>query len=90
MVGTVRKEWSSRSADVVAREPSRSGAAGADRPSIPDVTVSFVLRHAERLADAPALIDGASGRTLTYGELAGAVDRVAGGLAARGVRRAAT
>ena len=47
----------------------------------------FVLRHADRLADAPALIDGASGRTLTYGELAAAVERVAGGLAARGFGR---
>ena len=57
-------------------------------PEIPDMDVTaFVLRHAQRLADAPALIDGASGRTLTYGELAAAVDRVAGGLAARGVAR---
>ena len=57
-------------------------------PEIPDMDVTaFVLRHAQRLADAPALIDGTSGRTLTYGELAAAVDRVAGGLAARGVAR---
>ena len=57
-------------------------------PEIPDMDVTaFVLRHAQRLADAPALIDGASGRTLTYGELAAAVERVAGGLAAHGVAR---
>jgi acyl-CoA synthetase (AMP-forming)/AMP-acid ligase II len=57
-------------------------------PEIPDTDVTaFVLRHAQRLADAPALIDGTSARALTYGELAAAVDRVAGGLAARGVAR---
>ena len=31
-------------------------------PEIPDMDVTtFVLRHAQRLADAPALIDGTSG-----------------------------
>jgi len=48
-----------------------------------DVT-SFVLEHAGERADKPALIDGASGRTLTYGELADAVRALAAGLAARG------
>ena len=43
-----------------------------------------VLRHADRLADRPALVDGASGRTLTYGEFANAVKALAGGLKARG------
>ena len=39
--------------------------------AIPDVTITdFVLRQASRLADKPALIDGPSGRTLTYGALA--------------------
>ena len=57
-------------------------------PEIPDTDVtSFVLRHAERLADQPALIDGASGRTLTYGALAAGVERVAAGLAGRGFGR---
>jgi acyl-CoA synthetase (AMP-forming)/AMP-acid ligase II len=52
---------------------------------IPDVSVTeFVLRHAERLADKPALIDGPSGRTLTYGQLAGGIRAAAAGLAARG------
>jgi 4-coumarate--CoA ligase len=52
---------------------------------IPDTSlVSFVLRHAARLADKPALIEGPSGRTLTYGEFANAVQSFAGGLAARG------
>ena len=49
---------------------------------IPDLPLaSFVLRHAERLATKPALIDGPSGRALTYGELADGVRRVASGLA---------
>ncbi len=53
--------------------------------TIPDVSLaSFVLRHAERLADRPALIDASSGRVLTYGELAPEVRAVASGLAARG------
>ena len=57
-------------------------------PDVPDVDlVSFVLRHAGRLADRPAVIDGASGRTVTYGELAGGVERMAAGLAARGFGR---
>ena len=56
--------------------------------TIPDISVSqFVLRHADRLADKPALIDGASGRILTYGKLAGDVRRVAAGLACRGFRK---
>ena len=46
-----------------------------------------MLRHAGRLAGEPAVIDGASGRVLTYGELAGGVERVAAGLAARGFGR---
>ena len=56
--------------------------------AIPDVPLTpFVLRHAERLANKPALIDGASGRTLTYGQLADGVRRVAVGLARRGFRK---
>jgi acyl-CoA synthetase (AMP-forming)/AMP-acid ligase II len=56
----------------------------------PDVTVpdlplhEFVLADAMRRADQAALVDGPSGRTLTYGQLAGGVRRVAAGLAARG------
>jgi acyl-CoA synthetase (AMP-forming)/AMP-acid ligase II len=45
---------------------------------------AFVLRHAARLGDKPALVDGLSGRTVTYRELAAGVERVAAGLAARG------
>ena len=56
--------------------------------AIPDVPLTpFILRHAERLANKPALIDGPSGRTLTYGQLADGVRRVAAGLARRGFRK---
>ena len=52
---------------------------------IPDTPVhEYALRHAQRLGDKPALIDGPSGRTLTYAELHISIDRVAAGLAARG------
>ncbi|MET0683788.1 MAG: AMP-binding protein [Solirubrobacteraceae bacterium] len=57
-------------------------------PDVPGVdVVSFVLRHAGRLAGRPAVIDGASARAVTYGELADGIDRVAAGLAARGFGR---
>jgi 4-coumarate--CoA ligase len=53
--------------------------------AIPDVMLSeHVLRHCARLDDKPALIDGPSGRVLTYGQFADAVRRFAGGLQARG------
>jgi len=53
--------------------------------TIPNVTVpDFVLRHAARLADKPAIIDASSGRTLTYSQLEDMVRRLAAGLAARG------
>jgi acyl-CoA synthetase (AMP-forming)/AMP-acid ligase II len=53
--------------------------------SIPDVSISdYVLRHAKRLGDKPALIDGPTGRTLTYRQLADGVRRTAAGLASRG------
>jgi acyl-CoA synthetase (AMP-forming)/AMP-acid ligase II len=57
-------------------------------PEVPAVDLtSFVLRHAGRLAGRPAVIDGASGRRVTYGEFAGGVERLAAGLAARGFGR---
>ena len=35
--------------------------------TIPDTLLTpYVLQRAERLADTPALVDGATGRTLTY------------------------
>jgi 4-coumarate--CoA ligase len=52
---------------------------------IPESTITaYVLRKADELADRAALVDGASGRTLTFAELRDAIHRFAGGLAARG------
>jgi acyl-CoA synthetase (AMP-forming)/AMP-acid ligase II len=52
---------------------------------IPDADVtSFVLEQAAERGDEPALIDGPSGRGLSYGELEGSIKRLAGGLAGRG------
>jgi acyl-CoA synthetase (AMP-forming)/AMP-acid ligase II len=56
--------------------------------SIPEVSITeYVLRHAERLRDKPAMVDGVSGRALTYGQLADGIQRVATGLARRGFRK---
>jgi acyl-CoA synthetase (AMP-forming)/AMP-acid ligase II len=53
--------------------------------TIPDVPLhEFVLAEAMQRAGQAALVDGPSGRTLTYGQLAGGVRRVAAGLGARG------
>jgi len=55
---------------------------------IPDVSITeYVLRHADRLGDKPALIDGPTGRTVTYRQLSEGVRRVAAGLARRGFRK---
>ncbi len=55
---------------------------------IPDVPITeYVLRHAARLGDKPALIDGPTGRTLTYRQLAESVKRAAAGLAKRGFKK---
>jgi acyl-CoA synthetase (AMP-forming)/AMP-acid ligase II len=52
---------------------------------IPEVDVStFVLGTASGRRDRPALIDGPSGRELSYGALAESVRRLAAGLAGRG------
>lgn len=52
---------------------------------IPDVSLTeFVLGGAAVRAERPALIDGVSGRVLTYAQLAGAVRAAAAGLAQRG------
>ncbi len=52
---------------------------------IPDVPFhQFVLARAKALGDKPALIDGPTGRVLSYASLAAGVERVAAGLAARG------
>ena len=62
-----------------------------DNPGdLPEVEVggstlpALVLRHAARLGGKPALVDGLTGRTITYRELAAGIERVAAGLAARG------
>ncbi len=52
---------------------------------IPDVSLTtFVLGHSAALGDKPAIIDGPTGRTLTYRQLDDAVRRLAGGLVALG------
>ena len=52
---------------------------------IPNITLQdYLFEHAAKYADKAALIDGPSGRTLTYGQLVGTVQRTAAGLAARG------
>jgi acyl-CoA synthetase (AMP-forming)/AMP-acid ligase II len=53
---------------------------------IPDRPVhELIFRGLSDKADRPALIDGSSGLTITYGEFAAAVDRLAAALAERGV-----
>jgi acyl-CoA synthetase (AMP-forming)/AMP-acid ligase II len=56
--------------------------------TVPDVPITeYVLRHVRRLSGKPAVIDGASGRVTTYGELEDAIRRAATGLARRGLRK---
>jgi acyl-CoA synthetase (AMP-forming)/AMP-acid ligase II len=63
------------------------------RGPYPDVTIAdspltpFVLQHAQELGDKPALIEGPTGRVITYSSLAQSVGRVAASLAARGFKR---
>jgi non-ribosomal peptide synthetase component F len=45
---------------------------------------AFALERVAELGEKPALVDGATGRTLGYRQLAAGVERVAAGLAARG------
>ncbi len=59
--------------------------------SFPDVEIPsgpitpFVLQRAVELADHPAMIDGPTGRTYTYAQLADGTKRVAGALSAMGI-----
>ena len=54
---------------------------------IPDLSVpAYVLRDAEANKDRQALVDGLTGDSLTYGQLATYVDRLAAALAERGVK----
>jgi acyl-CoA synthetase (AMP-forming)/AMP-acid ligase II len=56
--------------------------------TIPEVSITdYVLRHADRLGDKPALVDGPTGRALTYRQLRDGVRRVAAGLAKRGFKK---
>ena len=63
------------------------------RSPLPDVAIPnlaltpFLLRHAERLASKPAVVDAASGRGYTYGELSLAVRQVAASLMRRGFKK---
>jgi acyl-CoA synthetase (AMP-forming)/AMP-acid ligase II len=63
------------------------------RSPYPDQTIPemrfdrFVLHRAAELADKPALVDVASGYTLTYGQVARRVAQLASGLARRGLRK---
>ncbi len=53
---------------------------------VPDVPVpSYVLAASRELGDAPALVDGLSGETISHGQLVGYVDRFAAALHARGL-----
>src|SRR5215213_426457 len=56
--------------------------------TVPELSLpEFVLSRAGELADKPALIDAATGRVTTYGELNEAVRRAAAGLHSRGLRK---
>ena len=55
---------------------------------VPDVALHrFVLANAAALGEKPALIDGPSGRTLTYAQLGAGVARVAAGLSGLGFKK---
>ena len=55
---------------------------------IPDVPFhELVLARADALGDKPALIDGPSGRAITFAQLKAGVMRVAANLAARGFKK---
>jgi acyl-CoA synthetase (AMP-forming)/AMP-acid ligase II len=54
--------------------------------SIPEMTVTdYILRRAIDLGDKPALIDGPTGRTYTYGQLPGYIKSLAAGFAHHGL-----
>ena len=56
--------------------------------AIPEIGLTqFLLERVPGREKKPALIDGPTGRTLTYGEWAESVRRVAAGLAARGFKK---
>ena len=56
--------------------------------SLPTLPLApYVLEHADQRADKPAFIDGATGLTMTYGELQAAVRRQAAGWLERGLAK---
>jgi acyl-CoA synthetase (AMP-forming)/AMP-acid ligase II len=56
--------------------------------TIPEVSLTdFVFSSTQQIKDKPALIDGPSGRVLTYGQLEDAARRVAASLAQRGFKK---
>jgi acyl-CoA synthetase (AMP-forming)/AMP-acid ligase II len=57
-------------------------------PTVPDVSLAaFLLAGARERADHLAVVDAATGRSLTYAALADQVERVAAGLAANNMRK---
>lgn len=56
-----------------------------DLPEVP--LHEFILAKASQFPDKPALIDGPSGRTITYKQLAGGVHMVASNLVKRGLKK---
>jgi acyl-CoA synthetase (AMP-forming)/AMP-acid ligase II len=55
---------------------------------IPEVSLTqLVLRRAQQLGSKPALVDGPTGRTITYSQLADAITEVAAGLSQRGFKK---
>jgi acyl-CoA synthetase (AMP-forming)/AMP-acid ligase II len=56
--------------------------------AIPEVSLTeFVLGNAARWGDKPALVEGITGRTITYAQLPAAIKRCAAGLAAHGFKK---
>src|SRR5256885_11958098 len=56
--------------------------------AIPEVSLTqFVLQRASELGDKPALIEGPTGRVISYANLAEAIKRAAAGLAQRGFKK---
>src|SRR5215208_1809158 len=56
--------------------------------SIPETALTpFVLHRAKELGDKPALIDGPTGRTVTYTQIADAISIVAHNLSQRGFKK---
>lgn len=56
--------------------------------SIPEVALTeFVLEGAERWPQKTAMIDGPTGRSMTYGEMTFSIHRAAAGLAAKGLTK---